>query len=84
MIDVRAGSGQELRNLNQSAKPALLEANFQIAFKSTQLFLGWAGLSGSGNIRVRDWDPPVRNRYIIKKIHSLLRIAVIMYILMLS
>ena len=75
VIDVRAGSEQELCNPNQSAKPALLEANFHDAYKTRPLFLGWVGLAGSENTRVRDWDPPVRNWNIIKMNYYILRIA---------
>jgi len=47
MTDVRAGSGQELCNLDQSAKPALLEANFQAAGSYSAVF----GLGGSFWVR---------------------------------
>ena len=75
VIDVRAGSEQELCNPNQSAKPALLEANFHDAYKTRPLFLGWVGLAWSGNTRVRDCDPPIRDWNIIKINYYILRIA---------
>ena len=57
---VRAGSIHERCAINQSAKPALVEAEFHSVFKSFPLFLGWAGLAEFRIIGVRDWDPPVQ------------------------
>jgi len=53
-INVRAGSGQKLRDLYHPVKPALIEANFYLTFKSFPLFLRWAGLAELENIGAHD------------------------------
>jgi len=47
---VRAGSGCELRDLNHSVKPALIEANFHSVSTTLRLVLRRAGLADLRNI----------------------------------